>query len=154
MMKRIADGIASLLLVLWVGGMWAIGFIAAPSLFSSLSDNYQLAGNLAGALFKWIAWVGIIAGTYLLVFRLGGEGLRALKHSFFWIVLVMLLLTMGQQFGIQPIMQALKEQALPHAVMESAFKSHFAAWHGVSSIVFLLESLLGAWLIWRQDLAR
>jgi Domain of unknown function (DUF4149) len=153
-MKRIADGLASLLLVLWVGGMWAIGFIAAPSLFSSLPDNYQLAGNLAGVLFRWIAWVGIIAAVYLLIFRLGGEGLQALKRSFFWVVLAMLLLTLGQQFGIQPVMQALKDKALPHAVMESAFRSHFVAWHGVSSIVFLIESLLGAWLIWRQDLAR
>jgi hypothetical protein len=153
-MKRIANGLASLLLVFWVGGMWAIGYIAAPTLFSNLPDNHQLAGNLAGALFKWIAWVGIAAGLYLLVFRLGRDGLQALKQSFFWIVLIMLLLTLGQHFGIQPIMQALKEQALPKAVMESAFKSRFAAWHGVSSVIYLMESLLGAWLIWRQGLAR
>lgn len=153
-MKRLAEGLASLLLVFWVGGMWAIGYIAAPSLFSYLPDNHQLAGNLAGVLFKWIAWVGIVAGAYLLVYRLGKNGFQALKQSFFWIVLVMLLLTLGQHFGIQPIMQALKEQAFPQAVMESAFKSRFAAWHGVSSVIYLVESLLGAWLIWRQGLAR
>ena len=149
-MKRVAEGLAALLLVFWVGGMWAIGYIAAPSLFASLPDNHQLAGNLAGLLFKWIAWVGIAAGCYLLVFRLGRDGFQALKQSFFWIVLVMLLLTLGQHFGIQPIMQALKEQALPHAVMESVFKNRFAAWHGVSSVIYLMESLLGAGLIWQR----
>lgn len=152
-MKRITDGLASLLLVFWVGGLWAIGCIAAPSLFYSLADR-QLAGNLAGDLFKWIAWVGIGAGIYLLAYRLGRDGINALKLGFFWIVLVMLLLTLGQHFGIQPILQALKQQALPEAVMQSAFRDRFTAWHGVSSIVYLLESLLGVWLVWRQGLVR
>jgi hypothetical protein len=150
MMKQLTAGLASLLLVFWVGGMWAIGYIAAPSLFASLPDNHQLAGNLAGVLFKWIAWLGIVAGVYLLIFRLGRDGFQALKQGFFWIVLVMLLLTLGQHFGIQPIMQALKDQALPQAVMESAFRNRFAAWHGVSSVIYLVESLLGAWLVWRN----
>ncbi len=147
-MKNFPDGLASVLLVLWVGGLWAIGYIAAPTLFSELSDR-QLAGNLAGELFKWVAWVGIIAGAYLLVFRLGRQGFQALKQAYFWIVLVMLLLTLGQHFGIQPVMQALKDQAMPQAVMESAFRSRFAAWHGVSSVVYLVESVLGLILVWR-----
>jgi hypothetical protein len=147
-MKDIADGLAASLLVLWVGGLWAIGYIAAPALFAGLSDR-QLAGNLAGELFKWIAWVGIAAGTYLLIHRLGRDGMRAMKQLFFWLVLVMLLLTLGQHFGIQPVMQALKDQAMPQAVMESAFRSRFAAWHGVSSIVYLIESVLGLILVWK-----
>lgn len=148
-MKRFADGLAAVLLVAWVGGMWAIGYIAAPTLFAGLSDR-QLAGNLAGELFKWMAWVGIVAGGYLLLHRLGRHGFSALKQSDFWIVLAMLLLVAGQQFGIQPVMQALKDQALPQAVMESAFRSRFAAWHGISSIVYLIASLLGLILVWRQ----
>jgi len=147
-MKNFADGLASVLMVLWVGGLWAIGYIAAPTLFAELSDR-QLAGNLAGELFKWIAWVGIISGVYLLIFRLGRQGFQTLKQGYFWIVLVMLLLTLGQHFGIQPVMQALKDQAMPQAVMESAFRSRFAAWHGVSSVVYLIESVLGLILVWR-----
>jgi heme/copper-type cytochrome/quinol oxidase subunit 2 len=80
---------------------------------------------------------------------LGRQGFPALKQSYFWIVLVMLLLVIGQHFGIQPVMQALKDQAMPQAVMESAFKDRFAAWHGVSSIVYLVVSLLGLVLVWR-----
>lgn len=147
-MKNFSDGLAALLLVLWVGGLWAIGYIAAPTLFAQLADR-QLAGNVAGELFKWIAWVGIVAGSYLLIHRLGKHGFPALKQAFFWIVLVMLLLVLGSHFGIQPVMQALKDQAMPQAVMESAFRSRFAAWHGVSSVVYLIESLLGLILVWR-----
>lgn len=147
-MKNFADGLAALLLVLWVGGLWAIGYIAAPVLFVELGDR-QLAGNVAGELFKWIAWLGIAAGSFLLIHRLGRDGFQALKQGFFWIVLVMLLLVLGGHFGIQPVMQALKDQAMPQAVMESAFRSRFAAWHGVSSIVYLIESVLGLILVWR-----
>ena len=147
-MKNFADGLASVLMVLWIGGLWAIGYIAAPTLFAELSDR-QLAGNLAGELFKWIAWLGIISGTYRLIFRLGRQGFQVLKQAYFWIVLAMLLLTLGQHFGIQPVMQALKDQAMPQAVMESAFRSRFAAWHGVSSVVYLIESVLGLILVWR-----
>ncbi|MEW6132312.1 MAG: DUF4149 domain-containing protein [Pseudomonadota bacterium] len=147
-MKNFSDSLAAVLLVAWVGGLWAIGYIAAPTLFAELSDR-QLAGDLAGELFKWIAWVGIVAGGYLLVHRLGREGFQALKQSRFWIVLVMLLLVLGQHFGIQPVMQAMKDQAMPQAVMESAFRDRFAAWHGISSVVYLIESLLGLVLVWR-----
>jgi hypothetical protein len=147
-MKNFVDGLAAVLLVLWVGGLWVIGYIAAPTLFSQIPDR-QLAGNVAGELFKWIAWVGIVAGSYLLIYRLGKQGFPALKQSFFWIVLAMLLLVLGQHFGIQPVLQSLKQQALPQAVMESAFRDRFATWHGVSSVVYLIESVLGLALVWR-----
>ena len=91
----------------------------------------------------------MVAGSYLLVHRLGKQGFQALKQACFWIVLAMLLLVIGSHFGIQPVMQALKDQAMPQAVMESAFRSRFAAWHGISSVVYLVESLLGLVLVWR-----
>jgi uncharacterized membrane protein len=149
-MKNVAESLAAVLLVMWVGGLWAIGGIAAPTLFSEISDT-QLAGNVAGQLFRWIAWVGIVAGAYLLIFRLGRNGFQAMKQAYFWIVLAMLLLVIGQHFGIQPVMQALKQQALPQAVMESAFRDRFKTWHGISSTVYLLECLLGLVLVlvWR-----
>ena len=151
-MKFLGSGLASVLLVAWVGGLWAIGYIAAPTLFTHLADK-QLAGNLAGALFQWIAYVGIIAGVYLLIYRLGQEGFAALKGGFFWAVLLMLAMTLVQRYGFQPIMESLKEQALPSAVMESAFRSRFAAWHGISSIVYLIQSVIGLWLVARAKLA-
>lgn len=151
-MKFLGSGLASVLLVAWVGGLWAIGYIAAPSLFAHLADK-ELAGNLAGELFKWIAYVGIVAGIYLLIYRLGQDGLTSLKGGFFWVVLLMLAMTLLQRFGFQPVMESLKEQALPRAVMESAFRSRFVAWHGISSIVYLIQSLLGLWLVARARLA-
>jgi len=86
-------------------------------------------------------------GFYLLIHRLASFGSAALKQGFFWAALVMLLLAIAAHFGIQPIMEGLKEQALPKGVMESMFRDRFARWHGISSIGYLIESLLGLVLV-------
>jgi membrane protease YdiL (CAAX protease family) len=152
-MKRFWDGLAGVLLVLWIGGMWAIGYVAAPVLFASLEDK-QLAGNLAGRLFELGAWIGLAAASYLLLYRLIRDGGSAMKTLFFWVVALMLVLTAASHFGIAPIMQSLKDQAMPLAVMQSVFADRFARWHGVSSIVYLIQSALGLLLVWRAGLAR
>jgi hypothetical protein len=152
-MRRFWDGLAGVLLVLWIGGAWATGYIAAPVLFASLGDK-QVAGMLAGKLFGVMAWVGIVAAVYLLIYRIARDGGGALKTLFFWSVMVMLALTLAGHFGIQPIMQGLKDQAMPHAVMQSVFADRFARWHGVSSILYLIQSVLGLVLVWRSGLAR
>lgn len=152
-MRRFWDGLAGLSLVLWIGGTWVIGYIAAPVLFASLDDK-QLAGMLAGKLFAVIAWVGIAASVFLLIYRIARDGGGALKTLFFWTVAAMLALTLAGHFGIQPIMQGLKDQAMPHAVMQSVFADRFARWHGVSSILYLIQSALGLLLVWRSGLAR
>jgi hypothetical protein len=148
-MKRLPDLLAAWALVLWVGGLWAVGYLAAPTLFYSLDDR-MLAGMLAGKMFGYIAWVGLVCGAWLLIFRLGRLGGAALKQGFFWILLVMLLLSLAQQFGIQPVLQQLKDQAMPKDVMESLFRDRFAAWHGVSSAVYLIQSLLGLAAVAKQ----
>lgn len=135
---------------LWVGGLWAIGYIAAPILFMQLDDK-QLAGNLAGSMFAVIAYVGMACGAYLLLYRINQYGGAAFKQAFFWGVFLMVLITLGMQFGIQPIMESLKEQAMPKAVMQSIFSDRFAHWHGVSRIAYIIESLLGLVLLFKQS---
>lgn len=148
-MRRFYGHLADWSVVLWVGGLWAIGYLAAPALFYSLNDK-GLAGMLAGRMFHWMGFVGMACAAYLLVYRLVGFGAVALKQAFFWIIVVMLLLTLAQHFGIQPLMQSLKDQALPQDVMQSLFRDRFQAWHGISSAIYLLQSLLGLALVARQ----
>jgi Domain of unknown function (DUF4149) len=145
-MKSLPDKLALIAVTLWVGGLWAIGYLAAPVLFSSLDDK-MLAGRLAGKMFAIMAWIGIGCGAYLLWHRLIRAGAGALKQAFFWAAAAMLGLTLAGHFGITPIMEALKQQALPKAVMESIFRDRFAIWHGISSILYLIQSLLGLVLL-------
>jgi len=143
--RKTSEALYFVVITLWVGGMWAIGYIAAPVLFSSLGDR-QLAGVVAGKLFALIGWVGLGGGAYVLVVLVARCRGLALRCTVFWLVLVMALLAAASQFGIQPLLAQLKADALPRGVMESVLRDRFAAWHGISSIVYLVQSLLGLWL--------
>jgi hypothetical protein len=145
-MNRYADHLAMIVVTAWVGSLWAIGYLAAPTLFHALADR-QMAGVLAGKMFVWVAYLGLFCAFYLLIHRLARFGTVALKQAFFWVVVVMLLLTLAGHFGIQPVMAHLKAQAMPADVMQSVFADRFKAWHGVASIGYLLESLLGVVLV-------
>ena len=144
-MRRLSDSLYVLLITLWVGGLWAVGYIVAPVLFQQLPDR-QMAGQIAGRLFELIAVVWLSAGAYLLAFLIARWGGAVIKRSVFWIVLVMLLMAVMHLFGIQPLMAQLKLDALPRDVMESVLRDRFATWHGISSILYLMQSLLGLWL--------
>ncbi|MFA6178840.1 MAG: DUF4149 domain-containing protein [Candidatus Methylopumilus sp.] len=146
-MNSWSDKFALIVITLWVGALWAIGYLAAPTLFYTLQDNRQLAGVLAGKMFGYVAYIGIASAFYLLVHRLVRFGTPALKQGFFWAVLVMLLLVLAGQFGIQPILASLKSQAMPADVMHSIFADRFKTWHGIASIAYLVESLLGLVLV-------
>lgn len=146
-MRHWTHSLALIVLTAWVGALWAIGYLAAPALFYSLPDNHMQAGALAGRMFTWVAYLGMASAMYLLIQRVASVGTQALKQAVFWIVVAMLMLTLAGQFGIQPILAQLKAQALPANVMQSVFADRFAAWHGVASIAYLLQSLLGLGLV-------
>ena len=148
-MRSFADALYAIAITLWIGGLWVIGFVVAPTLFYTLSDR-SLAGSLAGTLFTLIAYIGMGCAIYMLLFRLVRFGGACFKQGIFWIVLVMLLLTLAGVFGMQPILAGLKHQALPQEAVESVFRDRFAAWHGVASVLYVIQSLLGVLLVWLQ----
>lgn len=145
-MSRLAESLYSILITLWVGALWAVGYLTAPSLFRMLDDR-ALAGRIAGELFTYVAWLGMGCAAYILVFvALRRQG-QAFRNGVFWLTLLMLLLVVAGYFGIQPILAQLKADSLPREVMEGALRDRFMAWHGVSSVVYLVESLLGLVLV-------
>ncbi len=145
-MRRISEALYLFAITLWIGGLWAIGYIVAPVLFAQLGDR-QLAGMLAGKLFVLIAWIGLGAALYLVVFLLSRWGVRAFRLAVFWLVILIAGMAAVQLFGIQPLIEQLKHAALPREVMESVLRDRFTTWHGVSSILYLVQSLLGLWLV-------
>ena len=145
-MNNYLDRFALIAVTAWVGALWAIGYLAAPVLFYTLQDK-QLAGMLAGKMFSYVAYLGIFCGFYLLIHRLLRFGTPALKQGFFWAVVLMLMLILAGHFGIQPILAELKAQAGATDVMQSVFADRFKTWHGVASIAYLVESLLGLVLV-------
>ena len=134
-----------IVVTLWVGALWMTG-LTAYVLFDTLQDK-QLAGSLAGKLFSIVSYIGMASAFYLLVQRLLDYGTGALKQSFFWAVFVMLLLILAGHFGIQPILAQLKADAMPADVMHSIFAQRFGKWHGIASVAYLVECLLGSVLV-------
>ncbi len=145
-MKNLAHQIASLAITAWVGGLWAIGYIAVSILFRAQPDK-QLAGMLSGQMLMMMGYIGIVCGSYLLLYRLAKSGKAAVREWAFWLVAAMLAITLLLQFGIYPLMAEIKLQAHSPDVMQSALAPRFKMWHGISSILYLVESLLGAALI-------
>jgi hypothetical protein len=145
-MQRFADALFSVALTLWVGGLWAIGYLVAPTLFASLADR-QMAGVLAGKLFMLISWAGVGCAAYLMLLMLFRIGTAVLKRWIFWTVFAMLLLTLASLFGVQPLMEQLKLDAFPREVMESVMRDRFVMWHGISSVLYLMQSGLGLLLV-------
>jgi len=127
-----------ILLTVWVGGMWAIGYMVAPALFANLDDR-SLAGTLAGVMFEIIAYVGLVCGSLLLLFN----QLRCSQRRLNWravVLFTMLVLVGVGQFVLAPMIAELR-------IAGASDSSSFAQLHGMASLAFLVTSLLGLLLV-------
>jgi len=129
-----------ILLTLWVGGMWTVGYIVTPTLFKMLDK--QTAGDVAGQLFTIVSYLGLFAGVVLLFAAIYQSGLVALRHWRSWVLLLMLLLISIGQFVLHPMMVELKAAGL-----EGVNAGQFGKLHGAASALFLCNSLAGLSLI-------
>ncbi|MGF6568524.1 protein of unknown function [Paraburkholderia fungorum] len=139
-----------LLTVLWVGSLLTIGYAVAPVLFTSL-DRIS-AGAVAAQLFRIQGLVGIVCGILLLVLanvlvRRGDQAYRRVR----WMIAGMLLCVLVGYFALQPFMNAMRVAALEAGsdVGHSVYATRFGILHGVSSLFYLIESVLGLALVWK-----
>ena len=130
------------LLSLWVGGLWAIGYLAVPILFATLEDR-MLAGMLAGKMFSAMSFIGLGAGMALLLMALMTSA-RPLSQWRVRLLLLMLVIVAVGEFVLQPMMAGLKVEGL---VEGSETAARFAMLHGVASILYLINSLSGLALL-------
>jgi hypothetical protein len=127
-----------ILLTLWVGGMWFAGYVVAPILFQTL--DRVTAGMVAGQVFTVTSYLGLACGLFLIL------GLLVSRSRGFrlWTLLIMLCIIMLGQFVLAPMMLELKQAGIPEG---SDNASDFARLHGLSSILYLVNSILGLVLI-------
>jgi hypothetical protein len=135
-----------LVAALWAGSLWAIGYLAAPTLFANVDG--ALAGQMVGHLLRSEAWVSFCCGVALLgMLRLAGGLEERARRVLGYLVLAMLCCALILYFGIQPVMAQLREAAGPGGVRGSPQWTQFAILHGVSQLVYVIESILGAVLV-------
>ncbi len=153
---QIAERLFLFISSLWVGSLITVGYLVAPTLFATLTDR-QVAGMVAGAIFQVEAYVSLVLCVALLVLAnlLVSRGLQAYR-AIRWILLAMLVCAALGSFVLMPWMENLREDALLQGmpVMYSPSASLFATLHGISSSIFLVQSLLGIYLVWRLTQSR
>ena len=136
---------------LWVGSLLTVGYLVAPAIFSTMTDR-QAAGMVAGSIFKLEAYLSLIVciGLMVLANLLVNRGLNQFR-LIRWILLAMLLCSISAAFIFIPWMNTLRDNALAQGmpVMLSPSATLFGRLHGASSILFMLQSLLGITLVWR-----
>jgi hypothetical protein len=135
----------------WVGSLFTVGYLVVPTIFTALQDR-QVAGMIAGSIFQVEAYLSVAVCLGLLVFanllvKRNVEHYRSIR----WVILALLLISALTCFGIIPYMDALRQEALLLGipVMASPSASLFGRLHGISSGLFLIQSLLGLWMVWR-----
>jgi hypothetical protein len=136
---------------LWVGSLLTTGYLVAPTIFNTLTDR-QVAGMVAGSIFRVEALLSAVVCIALMVLAnlLVNRGL-AQYRLIRWILLAMLLCSVAASLIFIPWMNTLRDEALLQGmpVMLSPSANIFAKLHGASSVVFLIQSALGIYLIWR-----
>ncbi|WP_043202188.1 DUF4149 domain-containing protein [Paraburkholderia acidipaludis] len=135
--------------MLWVGSQLTIGYAVAPVLFALLER--MTAGTVAAQLFRIEGWLGAVCGVLMLVLsnllaRRGALQYRRLR----WLLVGMLMCVLVGYFALQPFMNALRVEAMNAGmdIANSPYASRFGMLHGVSSLFYLVESLLGIVLVW------
>lgn len=136
-----------LIATLWCGSLWTIGYLVAPVLFATLSDR-MLAGTIAGSLFHIEAWLSIGAALVLFVLdRVAPVSDAVAAKKRMRLILGMSVCALVGYFALHPFMAALRSGAGPGGVMASDARMQFGILHGVSSALYLVQSLLGVALM-------
>ncbi|WP_186208799.1 DUF4149 domain-containing protein [Burkholderia gladioli] len=151
---RHAPRLFRLLTTIWVGSLLTIGYAVAPILFVALDRNS--AGGVAARLFRIEGLIGVVCAVLMLLIanarvRAGDVTYRRSRL----LVAAMLLCVLVGYFAIEPFMDAMRlaAQAAGTDVGHSEYASRFGMLHGISSLFYLVESVLGLWLVWSLPVA-
>jgi len=135
-----------LVVTVWCGSLWTIGYLVAPTLFATLTDR-ALAGTIAGSLFRIEAWLSVVAAVTLFALERAAPAAQRLGRRHLLLAGGMLACTLVGYFVLHPFMAELRAAAGPGGVMASELRARFGMLHGISSGFYLLQSLLGVALV-------
>jgi hypothetical protein len=155
--------VASLVvLAIWVGGLAALGFVAAPAIFSTLEAADPAGGRvLAAAVFgsvftkfqyTTLALAAIFVALLVLRALLGPRPVRMAWRV--WTVAAMIAFSAAALFYISPRIEQLRREAggsmsaLPDT---DARKTEFGRLHGLSNVLMMLTLVAGVGLIWMES---
>lgn len=116
---------ARVLASLWMGSLWTVCGLVAPTLFAVLDDR-RLAGDLAGEFFTLATWLGAGFGVALILTL--ARTADASRRLGFWIA-VTALAPVVSEAGLRPFMSVARAAGNMAA---------FGILHTVSAVLFLI----------------
>ncbi len=134
------------ILGLWVGSLWTVGYVAAPTLFAVLDDR-RLAGEIAGQLFFAETWLSLICATLIVLPEFTGDNRRTIFRLDNILVMICVAFVAGAEWGVRPLMDASR-------LADGSSGTGFAMWHGVAAGMYLWASLCGLLALWRSASGR
>lgn len=154
MLLRWGERIYVVALALLVGAQVAVGYLVAPALFAVVPERVQ-AGTIAGEVFARLGWLSVLVLPLLIALQDWLQRAGAAPRPAWPLRLVlpaMLLLTLAGHLWLRPWIIAVRSQIAVQGGFEHAaagLRAQFGALHGASSLVFLLVSLLGIFMLSR-----
>lgn len=136
-----------LLLTLWVGSLWAIGYVAVPAAFATLDT--PVAAEFAALLFFVVNVIGQISGSLLIISKLFIDRFQVGRNWRFWLLCLMVFITLVFSFYIQPQMAEIRAVDGWRGI--TALSEDFDRLHMLSENLFLLLSVLGLMLVLTTD---
>lgn len=142
-MLRIYPVIERILLALWIGGLWVVGFVVAPTLFAKLPDT-ATAGSVAGSLFTVMSRIGLLCAGLLLIVSWLQRSCHARRWQVLVITIMMVLIVLGE-YMLAPMITELRATG-------QVASPRFGQLHGLASGVYLVNCVLGLVLlvIWKE----
>ena len=125
-----------ILQAVWLGAHITIGYVVAPLLFHFASRgeiSRTTAGNVAGELFHMLMYFGLFTAVVWWLFC------RSVRQPS-KILNVLLLLLLVSEWVISPVIEAIKHKQSQW--LYDLVGGSFGMWHGISSSVYLLITLL------------
>ncbi len=131
-----------ILLIVWLGSLWTIGFIVMPILFATIADK-ALAGQVAGKLFTIVSYIGMLSALLILYLEVNHSG-RFKINGRALLLMLMLLIIVVAEFVVQPQMAVLKQVDYLNDILLS---EQFDRLHLISTVLYMLNSCLALFLI-------
>lgn len=125
-------------IVAWLGSLTVIGYLVAPVLFQNLPK--MKAGDIAGQLFHWVSYIGLISAFVLIFSGSTKQGFKSFLGSLKgFLMTIAILCTIVSEWIITPVIVALKTNG--KNVLHQWVGGNFSSWHGVSQMVYLITTI-------------